>query len=722
MSTDSKDNFTDELPIDDLPSASVDFVTPTESDKTVLGEVDEIAENEVEENIPPAPNSEITKLPIMPACKNLIEQRIACLQQLESLENLRKEFAQNNQLPDNLKSNLAMQSAELKGLPELKVVREKLGEFTTRVNAIKAKAQEDANIKITPEIQRVWQFGAKQYEILAQRGQLFFPIIKTTIDEYAVNEPLFMVCKHFAYDASTVFGLAIYQLALEVWQSNLVAERKILQQEFNAISGNKKSIFQRKLAEAEVKLSEKLNHTASSITCFGREIASLQKMMIVEYWKLYDFAACLLVSGRADDKQLLPIRALLRFGLLGYASYFIAPSALDFIKNSCLNDVVLTYDFATTADRVLYADEYLQFTAENNLTASIDENLELSGRNTPEWHNDKAMRRIAYSINREHALRESEEKLAAAVAFLRAQQEKTEYQKAKLIRSSKDFKTHNSEYAQRIQSYRVEAARFERIIERIKQVELPTLNERATEAKERLTQSTVKVNRLQIARKEATALQRVCRLAVRLKETFPPFCLRDYFRPENKTVNDRATVRAMLQDIEKADRHIFQEVLVNARKEAQRIYLRFHPVFLLTPNYGFVGYSWNPRAGAEFGKLVFPLYCPRQGMANRIMYNMLADFRWDTSKAAAGVDLLTSDTLVAAYAAVRWDYRKSKRENREKALIFNEINDRQNWRRHYELFLESAQEAGKKLFFKNPDVYNVIFKYIGLPVGCERLK
>lgn len=83
---------------------------------------------------------------------------------------------------------------------------------------------------------------------------------------------------------------------------------------------------------------------------------------------------------------------------------------------------------------------------------------------------------------------------------------------------------------------------------------------------------------------------------------------------------------------------------------------------------------------------------------------------------------MTSDTLVAAYAAVRWEYRKRKKENREKALIFNEINDRQNWRRHYELFLESAKDSGRKLFFKNPEVYEVVVKYLGLPPGCEKLR
>jgi hypothetical protein len=76
---------------------------------------------------------------------------------------------------------------------------------------------------------------------------------------------------------------------------------------------------------------------------------------------------------------------------------------------------------------------------------------------------------------------------------------------------------------------------------------------------------------------------------------------------------------------------------------------------------------------------------------------------------------------VAAYATVRWNWRKKPRDQREKAAIYNEENDRANWRRHYELLVSSALDGGKKLFFKNPDVYEAVLKYMGLPDGVEPL-
>ena len=100
----------------------------------------------------------------------------------------------------------------------------------------------------------------------------------------------------------------------------------------------------------------------------------------------------------------------------------------------------------------------------------------------------------------------------------------------------------------------------------------------------------------------------------------------------------------------------------------------------------------------------------------------MADFRFDTSKEDAGVDLLTSETLVAAYATVRWDYRKRSKEIREKAAIYNEENDRKNWRRHYALHISSALDGGKKLFFKCPEVYEAVCKHMGLPAGVDKLE
>jgi hypothetical protein len=186
-------------------------------------------------------------------------------------------------------------------------------------------------------------------------------------------------------------------------------------------------------------------------------------------------------------------------------------------------------------------------------------------------------------------------------------------------------------------------------------------------------------------------------------------------------VHDRATMLAELGQIEALDTTLFKETLNHAKRAAQRIYLRQSPYVILTPVCGFLSFSWNPRGGGEVGRLVVPLYGSRPGLLTSMLPLLCADFRWDTSRESAGLDLLTSDTLVAAYATIRWDYRRIPVPAREKAGIYGKENDRANWRRHYGLFLSSALEGGKKLFYKCPEVYEAVLKYIGLPEGVQRL-
>lgn len=713
--------------------AMPEFIDPGKNEleaQKLVGEFEaETPPGENEEFAPEKMPAEMSPLPITENLKKIIVERINCLKNLDALEAARQEFIVTSAPEDSVKGLLATQAAEMKALPTLAAIREKQTALVSRIKTARVRfANPPEGVEIKPETiahtEQAWRFAAKQYEILSTRGKLTAQIVSVVGAEYCPKEPLFVVCKQYGYPAERAFAFAVYQLGLEEWVKHLNEERKSLQGRLNELTAQKSlnPFGHKKEHEEQDKIKAGLEQLAQTMALFSREIASLQKNLLEEYWKLYEFAACLYISPKPSANQAAVLRALLRFGLLGHAPYFISPRSLQFIRHSCVNDVALAYDYKMGASHVMYADEYLRFVADGDISASIDENLELSGRQSPEWHNDKALRRLAFSRARKSALLERCTTLETAIGVLRDQQVKMEDRKSKLIHNDKDFKKKNAELAQKIQHCKVEAARFERVMERINSQEIPLLDEKTHEAHERLEDSPVKVSRYASTRKEVAAVHRVCRLCARLKDTFPPFSLRDYFRPENKTVNDRPTVQAMLKEIEECDRYIFQDILVNSRKAAQRITLRFHPVLLLAPNYGFLGYSWNPRAGMETGKLVFPLYCPRQGIAARVMYNMLADFQWDTSKAAAGVDLLTSDTLVAAYAGVRWDYRKRKRENREKALIFNEINDRQNWRRHYELYLESAKDSGRKLFFKNPEVYEVVVKYLGLPPGCEKLR
>ncbi|MBF0196776.1 MAG: hypothetical protein HQL32_03665, partial [Planctomycetes bacterium] len=96
-------------------------------------------------------------------------------------------------------------------------------------------------------------------------------------------------------------------------------------------------------------------------------------------------------------------------------------------------------------------------------------------------------------------------------------------------------------------------------------------------------------------------------------------------------------------------------------------------------------------------------------------------FRYDTAKENAGMDLITSDTICAAYAKVRFDYRKKSKEFREKAGIYKDMKDKENFKVHYRLYIDSMDESGKKLFFKCNEMYEAYVKYVPLPPGKQKL-
>ena len=168
---------------------------------------------------------------------------------------------------------------------------------------------------------------------------------------------------------------------------------------------------------------------------------------------------------------------------------------------------------------------------------------------------------------------------------------------------------------------------------------------------------------------------------------------------------------------------VFQEPLVPSAKKIHRILMRISPVIVVAPAGGILGFMMGPRAGMECGRFVVPAYFERTGMREEILWNVISDFRFDTSKASAGVDIMNSDTLVAAYSEVRWNLRKKDKETRQKAAIYMEENERTNWRRHYSLYMKSALDSGKLLFYKCPELYELIInKFVDLPGGCEMLK
>jgi hypothetical protein len=102
---------------------------------------------------------------------------------------------------------------------------------------------------------------------------------------------------------------------------------------------------------------------------------------------------------------------------------------------------------------------------------------------------------------------------------------------------------------------------------------------------------------------------------------------------------------------------------------------------------------------------------------------LFSDFRYDTAKASGGMDAMNADTFVAAFARVRWNWRKKAREVTDKAGLNYDQNERTNFRRLYELWLSCVADGGKKMSFRNYELYDTVFlPYFDLPDGVVRIK
>ncbi len=723
----------------DMPNTEVMAVNQNKKDDyTMLGEFEEI---DAVDDIPISTSlSDSGIIDVSRELVEVIEERLRVYSLLDKLERQRDELLAQENLPEDAASELQRQQRELLRLPDAKRAKAnlekmaaKLEKFLTSPEEKEApeedqkESEEQAEArKLSPEMAVAFDLAKKQWELCVGREGLEDKIVLVALP-HCSGQVLLRLFREKGIEADRLFGWAVYALALESVREMTNRRRSEIRDSLRKKENGKQGFLQRlrgseKDEDKVSSLQEEEAAAAARVIHITRELASSEGRMIDLFWETYAKAAHLIIDTAIKGEEGKYLRAFLRYGLLGSGKGFITPQKLDMILSECEKSRVV-YDKKMDATHILYADEYLYFVAKGEITPGVDEDLELNQRNTPAWKADKAWRRIIHGRIEEAVLLESADRLQEKVDALQAEREDMQERLEKLIRGSRDFKKNHAELSQGAQHARVEGARFQRAKEKIIDEKIPKIRQAESEAREKLMGLEEYVKPDYLLGRESCNIRRLCRLLANLKESFPPFALRDNFKPDIGTVNNRDLMEKEFAELEKLDPTIFKESLIPVKKQSQRIYLRFSPVILLAPGCGFLGYSWNPRHGTETGRLTLPVYCPRGGLREKILHNMLSDFRWDTSKASAGMDLLLSETLVASYASVRWEYRRRSKEAREKAAIFNEDNDRKNWRRHYSLYLNSAIDGGRKLFFKNIEVYEqVIIKYIDLPEGVDRLR
>jgi hypothetical protein len=453
-----------------------------------------------------------------------------------------------------------------------------------------------------------------------------------------------------------------------------------------------------------------------------QELRGIEKPMVEAFWSAYEQAAVLLVNDSIAHEQRVHLRAMLRHGIIVQSGWLLPPALRDELMAD-LADVTDQWNFAPDATHILYADEYIHHVAQGHMTPSMDEDLELNERGSEMWKLDKFWRRSVYTRTACTALEAVTADLEQRIAAMEKQNEQWQNELSQLDRSDKEYRAKQQDLRDRMQENKRDMARLRQGVELITQRTLVNTRQAGEDAQVKMRGMPEKMTGEMLARREAQAMRRACRLVAKLKEPFLPFVTRDNHDSQTAgTVNDRQAVQKVIQAMEAHDPLVFKEEVVHARRPENRVYARYSPYIVMTPGVGMIPMAWDPRAATEVGRLFLPLINARPGILEDMVYQVLSDFRYDTSKEASGGDMVASDTLVAAYAAVRWNYRKRNQNVREKAAIYNEEKDRVNFRRHYKLYVSSVEDGGKKLFFKCPECYEAMFKYLGLPEGIQRLK
>lgn len=538
----------------------------------------------------------------------------------------------------------------------------------------------------------------------------------------------YKIFKAVGVKSNYMYGTLYFYLALITFKDQCKTEFKNLYKQYKKeMEGfgppKKKGFFSKKTEEEPTeippevqKLEADVMTLACSTTQLEKDLATFEAELCNGFWDIYEQLCHVTLIEKVKNKSFLRyIRSFLRFGLVSEHKSMINEDQKNAIFSACKSskDTFLHEDGDTN---IAFPDEALLQMSKGHIPYSFDEELELNGQGTPAYKYDKVVRKMYASdfkvkvFTREINKWQSKiDKQKEAVAS--AEQMLEEHEKG-----TKEYKTVQTS----MREAKAEMARVSKIVEKLQETidtETETIQEQQ-QAKDAIDFTPDLKEKASI---EAKTIRRFCKFMANLKENFFPFQLRDNYKPESNNLFNQKVTGDAVKAFEENDPMIYTTDLVNAQNPRKAVYVRYSPLYMVLPCMGINGSCVAPSNASDTGRFVMPLMGAQQTPLDKIIIDMSADFRYDTAKENAGMDLMTSDTICAAYAKVRWDYRKKSKEFREKAGIYNDMQDKKNFKVHYRLYMESMDESGKKLFFKCHEMYEGFVKYIPLPKGKEKL-
>jgi hypothetical protein len=667
--------------------------------------------------------------PLPESLTQMVNQRLRIWGEILALEERRQGVS--GTVAREIRDELSRQDRELQRpatmenlLRTLEDLKKKLANPLLPSLAGKERPPAEPNEPKPEEIYRsVLEIGLNQSKLLLLLAYLDAKVPAAALPA-AEGEPLLEICRRLQITIEPLMGWTYYAMGL----FRRVAECRRAEDEYAA-----RAAAARAQAEAGGLMSRLKN------ACLGEEFevtpldpavrktrqAVEKELRIIDpklsewFWTLYADMAWALASGSAAETERPAVRALLRYGMVAVHPGLIGPELRDFILNDCAKDV---YEWANTPDalHVVYADEYITAIHDRQMTVSPDEDLELNSRGSDDWKADRVWRQATIYASTTELYTKRLEQLRSRVAQLTetCEKQKTEYT---ALRARSDSRA--AALGDAMVTNRADLARLRQAVERFESKLLPELQERVEEANQRFGKASELFTPERVARREALFIRRLARLAARLKEPYLPFVLRDTMVPGRSDHFSRASVREAIGKIEQADIRVFHQMVIGNKRPDRRVTVRMSPTFLILPGRGQMGFSLCPRKWDDYGRLVLPIGFQRQNGLEPLLTDMISDYRWDCSKEEAGAEWIIADALCAAYAAVRWNYRRFSEKSQKVMGIDRKQKDRENWRLHYRLFVSSAADHGRYLYNKCYEVYkDVVLRHIGLPPGVEPLR
>lgn len=672
-----------------------------------------------------------------------VDIRLTLWKQLLKLEKQRNKLST---LPGNAdtRSEVSRQQRELNRIPTGENLQKSLEQLTKKHgqlvdastgesasssdedSAEQAAAKAEEEEKAAKGLYRtLLEMGIKQIRLLAARNQLD-DIVPRTAESLSTEELLCKLTAHHGVDAQTLVGWTFYALGLE----QRIDRCKSLEEEYHArlaeaetqrknTRGGLLSRFRREPRSEDAEFPPLDPDIEATRLAAGRELKAVELLLSELFWKLYEEVAWLYAGGKLGQSDEPYARALLRYGMVAVHPGLIAPGKSEFIIRDCTEDV---YQWRNTMEEtyVVYADEHIRAIYNEQSTVSPDEQLELNERGSEQWKADRVWRQAVFICTKTELYEYKVRELSLKIEEVKEKCTKLEEQFNELKEQGK--KTEAAAARRELLDTRPVIARLEQMLERLNTKFIPGMKEAVVAAQAKMNEAKRILSPEEVVRREARLIQRLARLAARLKTPYQHFVLRDFFEPDSSNYNNRKAVRRAIQRVEYADHYLFHHIVIPNKKRDRQLTVRLSPRMLIIPARGAMSISINARQSNDAGNLMVPLLGQRKGMLNTMVTETLADFGWDCSLEEAGADWITAGALCSAYANVRWSYRSKTPKAQKKAGFDKKKKDRQDWRGHYALYVDSAEQAGRKLFYKCQEVYEAVVKHIGLPDNQERLR